>query len=125
MEYGAFLTRIIEDGLVACRKSYADRPNKLEGSIAGFEACRGKQPMELAILLQEARRNMALALVDGTSIDDYWRKRCYYAEIEWVCNVVSAALQNEGKSIIVPVTARGVIKAAEIIGVAKVGGLPN
>ncbi len=55
--------------------------------------------------------------------DNYWWFRCYQAEVEWVCNVVSAMLMNEGH--ITPLlswlpTANGYIKVASIIGVAQV-----
>ena len=47
--------------------------------------------------------------------EDYWRVRCREAEIEWVCNVVSAMLVNEKKSPIIPPTARGTITAGKIL----------
>jgi len=37
--------------------------------------------------------------------------------MNWVCNVVSALLMNQGLSTIIQPTARGVLKAAEIVGV--------
>ena len=48
---------------------------------------------------------------------DFWYYRCYQAEVEWVCNVVSAVLVNEGgKSLFAHLpTARGWIKANEIL----------
>ena len=37
----------------------------------------------------------------------YWYARCFALEVEWVCNVVSAMLMNEGRPTIVTPTARG------------------
>jgi hypothetical protein len=125
VNYDEFLMRVIDDGLVAARNSYQHRPEKLEGAIAGFEACRGKSPQELQELLQKAFKDTAQARVDGLEINLYWKMRCYEAEIEWVCNVVSAILQNEGKPTIVHVTARAVIKAAEIVGVGLMSSVSN
>jgi hypothetical protein len=48
---------------------------------------------------------------------DYWYWRCYQLEVEWVANVLSAILNAQGLPIIATVTARGMMKAAEIIGV--------
>lgn len=117
--YDYFLGRVIDDGIAAARKSYKDASNKLEGSIAGFEACRGKNPLQLKILFDTTRGQ---AHVHEGNIEDYWRARCYELEIEWVCNVLSAALHNEGRPPIAAhlPTARAMMKAAEILGVASV-----
>ena len=123
-EYHAFLNRVIDDGIAAARDSYATDPHKQRGAVEGFEACRGKRPDELAELLTEANRrsNAARELVHNSNEHDvaaqsYWHVRCYAAEVEWVCNVVSCALQNEGRPTIVIPTARAFRKAAEILGV--------
>ena len=51
-----------------------------------------------------------------TDIERYWRVRCFALEVEWTCNVVSAALVNQGLGeAIVPPTARGVMQAARIL----------
>lgn len=119
--YGDFLTRVIDDGIAAARRDYAGdadaRRLKREGAILGFENCRGLQPEELLALLTEAneRATRAHRNEDGY----YWYWRCRALQIEWTCNVVSAALLNEGKPTIVPPTARGMMKAAEILGVAN------
>jgi hypothetical protein len=41
MTYNDFLNQIIEDGIIAAKEDYAgpQDKNRLEGSIAGFEAC--------------------------------------------------------------------------------------
>lgn len=123
MEYRDFLTKIVDDGIEAARRDYADKPDKLRGSLAGFEACRGKDPVELAKLLTEARGQTREAMLRKT--ENYWEVRCFELEVEWTCNCVSAMMVNSGMQPIVPPTARGTIKAAEVAGVAPVGGQPN
>ena len=63
MEYGEFLSRIVDDGIVAARRDYADRPDRLMGAVAGFEACRGRTPGELVDLLRRARGRTRQALL--------------------------------------------------------------
>ena len=121
LSYDAFLTRIIDDGIAAAEKDYALDQNKREGSVAGFEVCRGKTPEQLAAILRNASARTTEAAVtareNGGWMENYWRIRCFEIEIEWVANVVSAMLQNEGKPVIVPPTCRGVMKVAEILEV--------
>lgn len=114
--YNDFLNRIIDDGIDAVQIDYKDSPDKLRGAIAGFEACRDKNPGELAQLLTDARKAQHEAYRD-LDVNDYWRVVCYAAEIEWTCNCVSAALANEDQPVIVMPTARGMMKAAEILGI--------
>lgn len=116
--YATFLARVIDDGIEAARRDYAEprQANKLRGAVAGFEACRGKSPVALAALLAEARERTMVAYREQA--DNYWEVRCFEAEVEWTCNVVSAAFHNQGLSVIVPPTMRGALKAAEILGVA-------
>ena len=120
MDYQAFLTRVIDDGIVAAKVDYAkpEDNSQLRGSVEGFELCRGKQPAELRTIYDEANRiasEKALA-----HAEDYWFWRCRELEVEWVCNMVSAVIMNEGKPPLLShlPTARAVIKAAEIVGVA-------
>ncbi len=115
MEYETFLTKVVDDGVEAARKSYASRPDKLRGSIAGFEACRGKSPEELKTMLEAAGVGTMAASI--CRADNYWEVRCHELEIEWVCNVMSAALQSQNAATIVTPTARGLMKAASILGV--------
>jgi len=119
MNYDEFLSRVIDEGIEAVKEDYkGDTPakkRKREGSVKGFEECRGKLPMELSDLFLEANRKTQQAYRDQG--DDYWYWRCREAEIEWVCNVVSAAMENSGTRGIVPVTASGMRKAASILGV--------
>ena len=61
------------------------------------------------------------------TVDDYWEARCYALEVEWVANVVSAALVSAamlcgGKTaipVIITPTTRGMMKAREILGVRR------
>lgn len=118
MDYQQFLTRVIDDGIEAANRDYAHDDHKRHGAVEGFEACRGKSPRELSELLKTAASNTSLAIEDR--VDDYWRLRCYELEVGWVCNVVSASLMNQGLPTIVTPTARGVMKAASIVGVSQV-----
>jgi len=120
MTYNEFLNQVIEDGIEAARRDYAEarQASKLHGSVSGFEVCKGKSPEELAVLLLEAQESTAMSHKNGEDLDTYWFKRCYELEIGWVCNVVSALMSNEKLGwIIVSPTARGVVKASEILGV--------
>jgi hypothetical protein len=116
---------VINDGIQAARDDYGSTDTelvraKLEGSIAGFDACRHRTPAKLKKLLAEAHEKTQGARLRKIGGDDesYWYIRCYELEVEWVCNCVSAALANSGLPVIVPPTARGVMKVAEILGVA-------
>lgn len=122
MDFFEFLTAVIEKGITAARRDYTrpDQEQKLNGSIAGFEACRGKNPLELKDLLDAA----GISVSDAYRGDDkaqYWWYRCYQAEVEWVCNVISAALYNQGLPVIITPTCRGMITASEIVGVKDDG----
>lgn len=118
MDYQEFLTRIVDDAARGAREDYAKSPHKLEGSVAGLEACRGRTPAELREILDVARGATRASLRAGDPPQTYWRVRCYEAEVEWVCNCVSALLVNAGRAPIVPPTARAVFKAASLAGVA-------
>lgn len=120
MIYADLVTKIIDAGIEAARADYgkrADKPEMLRGAIDGFEACRGKQPREIAELWQRAERS---GMLTGDSAA-YWYARCKVAEIEWVANVVSVGLQQQGLPPILSwlPTARGVLKYAEIVGVSQ------
>lgn len=115
MNYGDFIARVISDGLEAARADYADKPLHREGSVRGFEECLGLLPGDIGELLIEANDRCTQAHRD--SADDYWYWRCRAAEIEWVANVVSAANMNSDLPVIVTPTMRGVMKAAELLGV--------
>lgn len=109
------LDRVVDDGIKACSESYKDKPQKRAGAIAGFEACRDKTIFELRQTLDLARK--AADVARAVDRENYWYLRCFEAEVEWVCNVVSSALHNQGLDTIVTPTMRGYLKAAEILGV--------
>ncbi len=122
MNYKKLIDTIVANGIKAAKRDYKRKNQKaiLKGSIAGFKACLGKGILELAMLLKEAKEKTTKAR--GKKLDKYWEARGFELEVEWVCNVVSAALMNEKKPTIITPTARGVISAADIVGVAdKVG----
>ncbi len=117
MNHQQFLNFVIDDGIEAARGDYSkpSQKQKLEGSIKGFEECRNLSPTELRELLTQAHKDTMTKYREEAS--DYWYWRCREAEIGWVCNVVSVVLANNGLPTIVPPTARGVLKAAEIVGI--------
>lgn len=120
MDYASFLARVCNDGREAAAESYShpDQADKLEGSQQGFlEASLTQSPDELLSLLTRANHDCQEAFMRQD--ERYWFYRCRALEIEWTANVVSAALMNSGLPIIVNPTARGVFKAAEILGVAS------
>jgi hypothetical protein len=115
MDYYGFLKRVIDDGIAAAKADYnkPEEKERLDGSVEGFEACRGKDPAALFELLTKAQRRTAEARDER--LNEYWRSRCFEAEVEWVCNVISASMTNSGFPPIVPVTANGVAQAARIL----------
>jgi len=75
----------------------------------------GKTPNELGRLCFSANDRTKKAYSDQT--DDYWYWRCRSAEIEWVCNVVSAILFRLGYKPLLPdqPTVRAMEKLANVI----------
>ncbi len=125
MTYQDFVARIIGDGERAATRDYADNAPKLAGARDGFAACRTcGSPPELALLLAFARDQVQAQLrAPLLDAEAHTHASAFAAEIEWVCNCVSALLLNEGHQPICPPTARGVLKCAELLGVAP-GGQP-
>ena len=117
MNYQELIEKIVEKGIKAAKRDYTQKDQKsiLKGSIAGFKACLGKTITELSDLLEKAQKDSYLG--DHKNIDEHWYKRGYSLEIEWVCNVVSVVLYNEGLPVIINPTARGAITASDIVGV--------
>jgi hypothetical protein len=118
MNYNEFLTRVIDEGIAAATADYTNESDKdqLEGSIAGFNACRDKSPEQLVELWTKAGMDVNNAF--GDMEKRYWFFRCYQLEVEWVINVVSAMLMNEGYKPLLAwlPTANGGMKAASILG---------
>jgi hypothetical protein len=123
MTYEEFLTHVIDEGISAAKADYTRLEDKarLDGSVEGFEACRGKHPIDLQKLFWDARQKSQTAYheVNDKQITDeeYWRINSFEAEIGWTCNVVSAMLMNEKMAPLDPLmpTARAVMKCAEIL----------
>src|SRR6185369_12703287 len=112
MQYLAFLEVLINDGIIAVKKDYANRRDKLEGAIAGFEVCRNKQPKDLKEIYNEITEYVNLE-----DKENYWWFRCYQAEVEWVCDVLSAFLISQSQPVLFSKfpTNVGIKKAREII----------
>lgn len=124
MDYTTVLIYVIERGVEGARRDYREGSAKLKGALAGFEACRGRTPQELAVLLKEAREETVRARDRRREMlpaEDFWWHRCREAEIEWVANCVSVILVNEGMEPIVPPTAKALLAVSRIVGV----GGPN
>ena len=118
MNLQEFTTQVIDQGIEGAREDYKDSPDRLKGALYGFEACRGKNPGELRELLLRASMESMEAFhrsTSGNGGDWYWEIRSREAEIEWVCNVVSVLLVQNGNPAIVPVTARGMMAAQRIL----------
>ena len=117
--YWGLLNATIDGGIAAARADYVrpDQADKLRGSVAGFEACREKDRYELVALWSDAGAKANQCNGNATIYGEgYWYWRCYQLEVEWVLNVLSAALRCSMLSHLP--TARGVMRAAEIVGVA-------
>lgn len=124
MDFNNFIKQVVDIGIDSAKKDYKREDQKalLRGSIAGFKACLGKSPLELSELLDKAMRESSDWTLQSDHkskkhIDKHWYLRGYALEVEWVCNVVSCALLNQGLPTIVPPTARGMIMASKILGV--------
>jgi len=117
MNHDEFVTRLVDDGIASASRDprLVAKPRRLAGAVAGFEACRGKSPEDLLVLLGDARRD-ADAHRGAKDSESYWAARYYEVQVEWVCNCVSAVLLNQGLPPIVPPTARGLMRAAEVLG---------
>lgn len=122
--YAQLIERLITDGIAEVREAYADPKDhhKRDGAIEGFEACRGKMPRELVALWIAAERQQGQIAREDPSdegVKRYWKQRYVALQIEFVCNVVSVGLQNDGQPALLAhlPTARGAMKYAEIIGV--------
>lgn len=118
MRFQDFLRRVIEESIKNCKEDFARRTatykTELPASVAGLEACRDKSPPQLAQLLERARKVNQIAYRQQTDINRYWQVTAFMAEVEWVCNVVSVVLINQGIAYLVPPTTSAVILASRI-----------
>ena len=112
MRVDVFLDRIVDDGIRAARREYAARPDELRGAVGGFAACRRSTPAEIAELLASARRIAREASAQG-QVASFWEAR--FRAIFWVADCLSAAIEGAPAPPIVPPTARGYVKAAEVL----------
>ena len=121
MNYFEFLNEAINKGIDAAKKDYCEKKdeNFLAGSIAGFEACRDKLPEDLVKAYNDATTEVNKAYFENK--ENYWWYKCFQSEVEWICNVVSAVLVNEGQDALLPwlPTANAMMNAAAIIGTNK------
>jgi hypothetical protein len=120
MTYSKFLEEVINVGIASAKEDYKnDKPDHLEGSIAGFEACRGKNPNELIEVWKEAAEYMSKAF--NARADNYWYFRCYQLEVEWVMNCVSCLLINNGDQPLLShlPTCNAMTLVSKIVGVHK------
>ena len=95
MNFNKFLNKVIDNGIAAAKKDYTSNDEKRNGSIAGFDACRDKTHEELLEVWQDSLDYVEEARKERS--DNYWWFRCYQLEVEWVLNVVSVVLVNEGQ----------------------------
>lgn len=118
MDRQNLLNAIIDDGVTEIPLAYPrpDQKDKREGGIAGFEACRGLDDDGIVSLLAQARDRTAKAMT--TTDPGYWHHRMYELQIEWVLNVLSAAATANGMKAPAGYTARGMLKAADVLGIA-------
>jgi hypothetical protein len=116
MRYQDFLTQVVEESTLAATKDYTAKNKKpqLEGSIAGLRACLDKSPPQLSALLERAKKVHEKTITSRTNINRYWRVRCFLAEVEWVCNVMSVVLMTHGMPTIVAPTERAINFAASL-----------
>lgn len=113
MTYTQFLEHVINQGIEGARSDYKDERDeqRLDGSVAGFEACRGKAIDEL--LMEYTKANSLAQEAFNNQVDNYWWFQCYKLEVEWVLNCVSAFI---GKPLLswLP-TANAVTQTARIV----------
>jgi hypothetical protein len=85
MEFRDIVNEIVKQAISGARRDYAlpGQTEKLEGSLAGLEACLNKTQEELLEVLKEADEYVTRAAKEVA--DNYWWFRCYQAEVEHVC----------------------------------------
>jgi hypothetical protein len=122
MDLGPFIDRVCADGIADARVSFAHAgaADQLRGAIEGFELCQGIEHAEhLLEALHQANARAMEALADEAK--DYRRWRCRADNIEWVCNVVSAARVAHGLPSLGPLwpTGAAMLKTASLVGVKQ------
>jgi hypothetical protein len=122
MDLGPFINRVCADGIAAAKDTYArsDRAHELRGSIEGFELCQGIEHTDhLLEALHQANARAIAAVADEVADHARWTGRV--TKIEWVCNVVSAAMVAHGLPSLGPLwpTASAMLATANILGVRQ------
>ena len=125
MDIGPFIYRVCADGMAAARERYAptDRADRLRGALEGFELCQGiEHAGHLLEALHQANARAVEAMAEQAPDRSRWIARV--AKIEWVCDVVSAALVAHGLEPLGPLwpTGPAMLKAADLLA-AKHGRL--
>lgn len=122
LRYQDFLNKVIEESKLNVILDFGSNPKELhclQGSLAGLEACRNCTPPQLATLLERAAQIHHKAF-HQTNLNRYWRITCFLFEVEWVCNVVSVVLANQGMEAIVPPTMRAALMAQQIVSGSEI-----
>lgn len=114
MNWAEFLEAVINKGIEAAKRDYKGG-KKLEGAIAGFEACRGKTPLQLMDHLRVV--NDFSWIAEAKDSDEIRYRQCYRGEVEWVANCASVVLPTPLAGYLP--TARAAMTVAEIVGVDK------
>ena len=114
MRYQDFLNKTVDESLPLAEDFYRDHKASLEGAKAGLLACKDRTPPQLANLLARAESARTTAL-HNTVVDRYLRLASFSSEVEWVCNVVSAALVSMEMDPIIPSTKKGYALASRIV----------
>lgn len=120
MSFEYFLNQVIDRGIAAASEDYKDHASdKFLGSVAGFEVCRGKSPLDLLEVYAESQEYASQAMFQRAS--NYWYFRCYQLEVEWVLNCVSCLLVNEGGEPLLShlPTCNAMILVSKIVGVSE------
>lgn len=111
----------IEKGIASVRSDSDMQPHEIEGSIAGFEACRdldASSPDAMLDLLDSVRKESEKAFhishENKMSLSDYWRIRYKEIQIEYVFEIMKFAWIQSGHDI-TNVSARSAAKFNEII----------
>ncbi len=118
LRYQDFLNKAVDESIKGATESYGKRVDSrgramIEGSLAGLNACRDLSPPQLAALLERAKKVHHMSM-HRTVIERYWRINCFMHEVEWICNVVSVALVNQGIEPIIQPTMRAAMLASRI-----------
>ena len=119
MTRGELLDAVIDDACTEIPMAYPrpDQRDKRDGGIAGAQSCRGMEDAALLTHLDAATKRSRDAMARRAT--DYWWHRMFEIQVEWVLNVLSAAAWAHGMPPAMTPTARGLAKAAEVLGVAS------